>query len=219
MRIDCYLMMYLCLGMKERDMECYWNIKDVLENKGDAHRQLEAESNSTSSPPRNPGAGRTKIDTQNAYRLHFQHFLIPWKDNFITFLMPPVSPQNSIGVNGKRRNKSASRICQGAVSLSFGPLGRVSCWSPSGARPGVLHAPNPYLFSSRRYFRVRVLLRFILSSNSIAVHRFVRPHFVINTVLIVTFLFLLVFSVALAGISLLGEVIRVIRVITNGAVV
>src|SRR5438132_6382406 len=64
-----------------------------------------------------------------------------------------------------------------------------------------------------------VLLRFILSSNNITVHRFVRPHFVINTVLIATFLFLLVFSVALAGISLLGEVIRVTRVITNGAVV
>ena len=63
------------------------------------------------------------------------------------------------------------------------------------------------------------MLRFIISSNSIAVHRFVRPHFVINTILIATFLFLLVFSVALAGISLLSEVIRVTRVITNGAVV
>ena len=191
----------------------------MLENKGDAHHQLEAESNSTSSPPRNPGAGRTKIDVQDAYRLRFQRFLIPWKYNFVTFPMPPVSPQNSIGVNGKRQNKSASRICQGAASPSFGPLGRVSCWSPLGARPGVLHAPNPYLFSSRCHFRVWVLLRFILSSNSVAVHRFVRPHFVINTVLIATSLFLLVFSVALAGISLLGEVIRVTRVITNGAVV
>ena len=63
------------------------------------------------------------------------------------------------------------------------------------------------------------MLRFILSSNSVAVHRLVRPHFEINTVLIATFLFLLVFSVALAGISLLGEVIRVTRMITNGAVV
>src|SRR6266540_245160 len=178
----------------------------MLENKGDAHHQLEAESNSTSSPPRNPGAGRTKIDAQDAYRLRFQRFLIPCKDNFITFPMPPVSPQNSIGVNGKHQNKSASRICQGAASPSFGPLGRVSCWSPLGA-------PNPYLFSSRHHFRVRVLLRFILSSNSVVVHRFVRPHFVINTVLIATSLFLLVFSVALAGVSLLGEVIRVTRVI------
>src|SRR5437763_2681537 len=205
--------------MKERDMECEWNIKDVLENKGDAHHQLEAESNLTSSPPRNPGAGRTKIDAQDAYRLRFQRFLIPWKDNFITFPMPLVSPQNSIGVNGKHRNNSASIIYQGAASPSFGPLGRVSCWSPLGARPGVLHAPNPYLFSSHHHFRVGVLLRFILSSNSVAVHRLVRPHFEINTVLIATFLFLLVFSVALAGISLLGEVIHVTRVITNGAVV
>src|SRR6266540_3470133 len=57
----------------------------MLENKGDAHHQLEAESNLTSSPPRNPGAGRTKIDAQDAYRLCFQRFLIHWKDNFITF--------------------------------------------------------------------------------------------------------------------------------------
>src|SRR5579859_7174170 len=137
----------------------------------------------------------------------------------MTFPMTPVSPQNSFGVNRKRRNNITSRICQGAAPPSFGPLGRVSCWSPLGARPGVLHAPNLYLFSSRHYFRVWVLLRFILSSNSVAVHRFVRPHFVINTVLIATSLFLLVFLVALAGISLLGEVIRVTRVITNGAVV
>src|SRR6266542_493988 len=112
-----------------------------------------------------------------------------------------------------------SRIYQGATPPSFGPLGLVSCWSPLGAHPGVLHAPNPYLFSSRRHFRVWVLLRSILSSNSVAVHRFVRTHFMINIVLIATFMFLLVFSVALAGISLLGEVIRVARVITNGAVV
>ena len=107
----------------------------------------------------------------------------------------------------------------GCCATIFGPLGLVSCWSPLGVRPGVLHAPNPYLFSSRYHFRIWVFLRFILSSNSAAVHRFVRPHFVINTVLIVIFLFLLVFSVALAGISLLGKFIRVTRVITNGAVV
>jgi hypothetical protein len=35
----------------------------------------------------------------------------------------------------------------------------------------------------------------------------------------VSFLFLLVFLIALTGISLRGEVIRVSRVITNGAVV
>src|SRR5438128_10267016 len=43
-----------------------------------------------------------------------------------------------------------------------------------------LARPNPYLFSSRRHFRVCVFLRFILSSNSVTVHRFVSAHFVIN---------------------------------------
>jgi hypothetical protein len=66
---------------------------------------------------------------------------------------------------------------------------------------------------------VWVLLRSYLSSNSVAVHCFVRPHLVINTYLIVFFLFFLVFLIALVGISLHGEVTRVSRVITNGAVV
>jgi hypothetical protein len=42
---------------------------------------------------------------------------------------------------------------------------------------------------------------------------------VINTVLIAFFLFLLVFLIALAGISLHGEVPHVSQVITNRAVV
>jgi hypothetical protein len=85
-------------------------------------------------------------------------------------------------------------------------------------RPGVVHAPNLYFTSSHHHIRVWVLLRSYLSSNSIALHRFVRPHLVINAVLIAFFLFLLVFLIALAGISLRGEVTRVSRVITNGAV-
>jgi hypothetical protein len=58
-----------------------------------------------------------------------------------------------------------------------------------------------------------------MSSNNIAIHQFVRPHLIINAVLIAFFLFLLVFLIALAGVSLYGEVTRVSRVITNGAVV
>jgi hypothetical protein len=41
----------------------------------------------------------------------------------------------------------------------------------------------------------------------------------INAVLIAFFLFLLVFLIALAGISLRGEVTRMLWVITNGEVV
>src|SRR6266542_1091985 len=107
----------------------------------------------------------------------------------------------------------------GCCVTVFWPVGPCIVLESIRAASRGLARPNPYLFISRRHFRVRVLLRFFLSSNSVTVHRFVRPHFVINTVLIATPLFLLVFSVALAGISLLGEVIRVTRVITNGAVV
>jgi hypothetical protein len=86
-------------------------------------------------------------------------------------------------------------------------------------RPGFTPAPNLYFNSSCHHIRVSVLLRSHISSNNIVVHRFVKPHLVINAVLIAFFLFLLVFLIALAGISLHGEVTRVSRVITNGAVV
>jgi hypothetical protein len=87
--------------------------------------------------------------------------------------MAPDPPQNSFWVNGNRQNKWTSRIFQGAASPSFGPLARVSCWSPLRLRPGELDAPNSFLFSSRHHCRVWVLLRFNLSSNSVAIHRFV----------------------------------------------
>jgi hypothetical protein len=64
------------------------------------------------------------------------------------------------------------------LSLSVGLLARVPCWNPLGLRPGDLHAPNSFLFSSHRHIRVSVLLRVNLPSNSVTVHRFVRPHLV-----------------------------------------
>jgi hypothetical protein len=98
-------------------------------------------------------------------------------------------------------------------------LDSVSCWSPLGVPLGVVHTPYLYLNISHYHIRVWVLLRSYLSSNNITVHRFLRPHLVINAVLIAFFLFLLVFLIALAGISLHGEVTRVSRVITNGAAI
>jgi hypothetical protein len=98
-------------------------------------------------------------------------------------------------------------------------LGRVSRRSPLGARPGVTHALILYLFSSHHHIRLGVFLRQIC-------HRTVSPSSVCETPSrnqynfgCVSFLFLLVFLIALAGISLRGEVTRVSRVITNGAVV
>jgi hypothetical protein len=92
--------------------------------------------------------------------------------------MALVLPQNSFWFDGNHQNKWTFRICRGATSPSFGPLARVSCWSSLGLRPGDLHAPNSFLFSSHHHFRVWVLLRFNLSSNSVTVHRFVRPQLV-----------------------------------------
>jgi hypothetical protein len=175
-------------------------------------------SNSTSIPTRIPEPYFTKTDALAIYGVGFGRSIYGWNQNFIDLPMAPVPPQNSFWVDGNRRHKWASRIWQGALPPSFGPLARVPCWSPLGLCPGDLHAPNSLLFSSRRHFRVWVLLRFILSSNSVTVHRFVRPYLVIKSVWL-HLLFLLVFLIALAGISLCGEVIRVTRVITNGAVV
>jgi hypothetical protein len=62
---------------------------------------------------------------------------------------------------------------------------------PLGVPLGVVHAPNLYFDHSRLHIRVWVLLRSYLSSNNITVHRFVRSHLVINTVLIMIFMFLL----------------------------
>jgi hypothetical protein len=82
------------------------------------------------------------------------------------------------------------------VSPSVGPLARVPCWNPLGLHQGDLHTPNSFLFSSRRHIRVWILLRFNLSSNSVAVQRFVRPHLVIKIVWF-HLLLLLVFLIAL----------------------
>ena len=46
--------------------------------------------------------------------------------------MQVVSHQKLFGINRNNRNKSVSKICQGAATPSFGPLDRVSCLGPLG---------------------------------------------------------------------------------------
>ena len=78
--------------------------------------------------------------------------------------------------------------------------------------PGVLHAPNSYLINSRRYFRVWVLLRFNLLSNSRRSSGSETPTREFNlssAIWLHSSLFLLVFFDSQARISLLGEVDRV----------
>jgi hypothetical protein len=89
------------------------------------------------SPPRNPGPVCLELVTQDAYRLRFWWSIYGWKAYLIRKPTQVVLCQNMFGINGNRRNKSPFRICQGAVSPSFGPIGHVSCraLSPSCGRP------------------------------------------------------------------------------------
>jgi hypothetical protein len=91
--------------------------------------EVEAKSNSSSSPVRSPGVVRNKTDAQVAYGLGFVRSIYGWKQNFIELPMALVSCQNSSWVNRNRRNKLTSKICQGAVS----PVWWVS--GPSWGRP------------------------------------------------------------------------------------
>ena len=59
-------------------------------------------NNSSSSPPRSPGAARTKNNSQVAYGVRFGCYLYGWKDNFKELPMEPVSGPNSLGINRNR---------------------------------------------------------------------------------------------------------------------
>jgi hypothetical protein len=128
---------------------------------------------------------------------------------------PKIHPESTGIIETSQRSDSVF----GAATPSVGSLGRVSRRSPLGASPVVTHALILYLFSSRRHIRFGFCLDQFY-------HRTVSPSLVCETPSrdqynfgCVSFLFLLVFLIALVGISLRGEVIRVLRVITNIAVV
>ena len=87
---------------------------------------------SSSSPSRPPGPVCLKLITQDAFGLHFRRSTYGWKANLIRKPIQVVSRQNTFEINRNHRNKSASRICQGAATPSFGLLDRVSCLGPLG---------------------------------------------------------------------------------------
>ena len=91
---------------------------------------------SSSSPSRGPGPVYHKTDHTGASRLCFRRSTYGWKDNLIRKPIQVVSHQKTFGINGNHRNKSVSRIYQGTMTPSFGPLDRVSCLGPLGGRPG-----------------------------------------------------------------------------------
>jgi hypothetical protein len=132
------------------DYQGHGNRQGVKEEKLGRSQQKKAKSNSTSSPPWSLELVCTKMDAQDASKLHLGRDLYGWKDKKIRFSTQLVLTSNLFGVN-RYGNKSMSRFCFGAATPSFGLLGHVSCWSPLGVRPGVLHASKPYFISTRHH--------------------------------------------------------------------
>ena len=107
--------------------------------------EVEAQSNSNSSLPRPLGPVFLKLVTQDTFGLCFQRSTYGWKANLIRKPIQVVSHQNPFRINNNRRNKSASRICQGAATLSVGPLDHVSCLGPLGGTSRVGDDPKTFI--------------------------------------------------------------------------
>jgi len=79
----------------------------------------------------NPSRARVRLGVQEQSALkrtrRFGRSLYGWKDNFKKLPMAPVSGLNSSGVDGNCPNNLMSRIYPSTATLSFGPLGHVSC--------------------------------------------------------------------------------------------
>ena len=66
--------------------------------------------------------------------------------------MQVISYQKAFEINGNRRNKSTSRIYQGAAIPVFGPLDRVSCLGPLGGASRVGDDPKTFIIVRRRHY-------------------------------------------------------------------
>ena len=144
-------------GMKMKETNKIFQVEKKAQSLSGSSPQGGGPKNDSSlSPPRSPGAARTKNDAQIAYRVRFERSIYGWKDNFKELSMTPVSGQNSFGVGKNRRNNMTSRICQGAAPPSFGLLSHVPCrakwpkwWIPPWPPPATLGHPLGYKLSSR----------------------------------------------------------------------
>ena len=149
-------MMLSCLGTLERIMrDLNEEVEALMTSKG-VQQKPEARSNKISSLPRPPGPVYLKLVTQDASGLCFRRSTYGWKPNLIRKLIQVVSHQKLFGINRNNQNKSASRICQGAATPSFGPLDRVSCLGPlGGTSRGVM--PKTLSIAAVTLLRVWVL--------------------------------------------------------------
>jgi hypothetical protein len=121
------------------------------------------------------------MDAQDAFELRLCWDLYGWKYKDISFLNQLEPPENSSGVNGNRRNKSAFRFYFGATTSCIGLLGCVSCWSPLGHLQGLCTPLTPILTAATATLGFGFFLDYSVIEQ-FRCHRLVRPHLVINTV-------------------------------------
>jgi hypothetical protein len=123
LRIDCYLMIILCLWMKERSRRHMEEGLEVWRTSEGVRIKIEDQTKLSSSLPRSLGPVYLELVTQDAYRLCFRWYIYGWKAYLIRKPTQVVPCQKLFGINGNHRNKSPSRIYQGAMSPSIGPFG------------------------------------------------------------------------------------------------
>ena len=115
---------------------CDEDITNMHTTKAQAKIEFKAQSTLKSdlfpSPVRTAGAGLTKTNTQATYRLRFGCSTYQRKAKEIIFPIQVVPYQNTLGVDGNRRNNMMTRICLDATMPFFGPEGLVR---PRVARP------------------------------------------------------------------------------------
>ena len=124
---------------------CKFHVADTLPDEDmtnmhmtKAQAKIEFKTQSTlksdlfASPVRTAGAGLTKTDAQATYGLRFGRSIYRWKAKEISFPTQLIPYQNTLGVDGNRRNNMTTRICLDAATPVFGPEGLVL---PRVARP------------------------------------------------------------------------------------
>jgi hypothetical protein len=120
-------------------MEDKWDIKKVPESQRDVHEKVVNQSNlelTSLSPTWSPGPSHIQIDVHIAYDLRFRCSTYAWKAKKITFLVEPISCQTKITVVHNHKKVLISRTIF-VLQYHFGPMGRVSSWSPLGTCPRV----------------------------------------------------------------------------------
>jgi hypothetical protein len=118
-------------------MEEKLDIKKVLESQGEMHEKMVNQSNSelaSSSPTQSPGPPHIQIDVQIAYDLRFGPSTYAWKAKEITVPMALLSYRTKIRVIHNHQNNTRTVL---VLRHCFGPMGRVSSWSPFGTCPRV----------------------------------------------------------------------------------